>query len=123
MPNLVQSEANRLLDLSLPAAGCTVKLTSTAPTATTAGTVLAGSGYADQAIATAAASAGAKTFPTADVLFPAATGADWATIVGLELWNGTERRWFKALSASEQRTVKVGDQYRIAANSLSAAAS
>lgn len=124
MANLVQTEANRLLDLSLPTTlnAIYLALTSTAPTATAAGTELTGSGYARQSMGTLpAAASGQKTGPSAQISFPTVTGSDWLTILGYEAWDAVtagNRRWFRALTAPEQRTPKVGDTFRVAANAL-----
>ena len=115
--NLTNGEEDRLLDLSLPttANACQLRLTSTAPTDAAAGTELSGNGYVAQDFTVAASSGGSKSNP--QILFPAATGA-WSTIVGYEVWVGTERRWYRALTAGEQRTLASGDQYRIQAGQL-----
>ena len=120
MANLTVSESNRLLDTSLPDATLYLALTSTAPTASAAGTELAGGGYVRMAIPlSVAASAGAKS-NSAQMLWAAAT-ADWLTILGYDIYDqaaGGNRRWWRALSVAEQRTVKQGDQYRIAQGAL-----
>jgi hypothetical protein len=124
MANLVTTEANRLLDTSLPNSLNSVylALTSTAPTAGAAGTKLTGNGYARQSLGTpTAASAGAKTLPSAQINFPTVVTADWLTILGYEVWDAStagNRRWFRSLSVAEQRTPKVGDTFRVAANAL-----
>lgn len=116
--NLTDVEENRLLDLSLPTGANAVqcRLTSTAPTDSAAGTEIAVGGYAAQNFTVGAAAAGSKTH-AADILFPVAT-ADYPTILGIEIWVGTDRRWYRALAVAEQRAPKTGDQYRIAAGSL-----
>ena len=118
--NLTDAEENRLLDLSLPGTGMFVRLTSTTPTDSAAGTELSGNGYTPKAITFGAASGGSKT-NSAEVLFDTVTTADWATILGIEIWDastGGNRRWYRALAPAEQRTPAVGDQYRIAASAL-----
>lgn len=120
MANLVNAEENRLLDLSLPDDNVWLALVSTAPTASAAGSELVGNGYARQPISMAAASAGAKTNDT-QILFPVVITADWATILGYEIWDAVSagnRRWFLALGGAAQRTPKVGDQYRVAVGAL-----
>ena len=119
--NLTDAEENRLLDLSLPGTGMFVRLTSTTPTDSAAGTELSGNGYTPKAITFAAASGGSKT-SSAEVLFDAVTGADWVTILGIEIWDaasGGNRRWYRPLAVGERRTPAVGDQYRIANGALS----
>lgn len=117
--NLTNAEENRLLDASLPvgAGACQLRLTSDAPTDAAAGTELAGNGYAAQNFTATAAAAGTKE-NAADILFPAAVGADWAEIQGYEVWVGAERRWYRALAVAERRTVRIGDVYRVAAGIL-----
>lgn len=120
MANLTTSEANRLLDNSLPDASLYLALTSTAPTAGAPGTELAGGSYARMVIPLSiAAAAGSKSNSTQ--MLWAAASADWATILGYDIYDAAvagNRRWFRALSAAEQRAVKAGDQYRIAQGNL-----
>jgi hypothetical protein len=119
--NLTQVEANRLLDLTIVSASVFLALTSTVPTATAAGTELTGNGYARQAITAATAAAAGSKSNTAQILFPTVVTADWATILGFEVWDAVtagSRRWWRALSVAEQRTPKVGDQFRVATGAL-----
>jgi hypothetical protein len=119
--NLTQAEANRLLDLTIVSGSVFLALTSTVPAATAAGTELSGNGYARQAITAATAAAAGSKANTAQILFPTVTTADWATILGFEVWDAAtagNRRWWRALSAAEQRTPKVGDQFRVATGAL-----
>jgi hypothetical protein len=119
--NLTQSEANRLLDLTIVSGSVYLALTSTVPTATSAGTELTGNAYARQAITASTAAAAGSKANTAQILFPAVTGADWLTILGFEVWDASTagaRRWWRALSVAEQRTPKVGDQFRVATGAL-----
>jgi hypothetical protein len=118
--NLTNAEENRLLDLSLPTGGTIyLALYTAAPSDAGGGTEVAGGGYARQALSVPAASNGQKS-NSLEVLFPEAT-ADWGTIVALGVvdasTNGT-LRWYRALDASEQRTVRTGDQYRVAPGAL-----
>jgi hypothetical protein len=95
-------------------------LTSTAPTDATAGTELTGNGYTRQAMATTAASGGSKT-NSAQINFGPVTTANWLTILGYDIYDAStagHRRWYRALSAGEQRTPAVGDTYRVAASAL-----
>ncbi len=116
--NLTDAEETRLLDLSLPtgANACQLRLSSNSPTDSVAGTELAGNGYAPQNFTSSAAAAGSKN-NVGEILFPAATGA-WLEIQGYEVWVGTERRWYRALTVAERRTLALNDQYRIAAATL-----
>ena len=86
----------------------------------TAARVLSGNGYADQALTCNSASGGSKS-NNAAVNFPVVTTAAWPTILGIEVWDSglTRRAWHRALTAGEQRTPQVGDQYVIASGALS----
>ncbi len=118
--NLTDHEENRLLNLSLPAGGGVyLALFTAAPDETGGGTEPAGDGYARQELATTAAAAGSKA-NAADVLFGAAT-AGWGTILAVGVYDALTAgnlRWYRTLTAGEQRTVNLGDQYRVAAGAL-----
>lgn len=121
--NLTQAEANRLLDLTIVSGSVYLALTSTVPTATAAGTELVGNGYIRQAITAATPAAAGSKANTAQILFPTVVTADWLPILGFEIWDAATaggRRWWRALSAPEQRTPKVGDQFRVLAGGLTA---
>jgi hypothetical protein len=118
--NLTDAEENRLLDLSIPTTGMYLALTSTAPTDAAAGTELSGNGYTRQAMATSAAASGSKT-NSAQINFGPVTTSAWATILGYDIYDASSagnRRWYRALTAGEQRTPNVGDTYRVAASAL-----
>jgi hypothetical protein len=118
--NITDAEENRLLDLSIPTSGMYLALTSTAPTDAAAGTELTGNGYTRQAMATTAAASGSKT-NSAQINYGPVTTADWLAILGYDVYDAStagNRRWYRALAAGEQRTPKVGDTYRVAANAL-----
>lgn len=118
MPNLTNSEENRLLDTSLD--GTYLALYTTAPAEDgTGGVEISGNGYARQLISFGAASGGQKQ-NNADILFPAATGAQ-GTIVAygiLSAVTGGTIRWHRTLTVGEQRTIASGDQYRITSGVL-----
>jgi len=101
--SLVQAQANKVLDTVLGTAAPTlftgaakIRLTTTAPTATTAGTELTGTGYTPggSTIVFNSASGGSATGPTSTISWTNNSGGSWS-IVGLEIWDsaGTPLRW------------------------------
>lgn len=127
MSNLVQTEANHLLDASLgttaysnPTAPVKLALMSANGTNSTAGTEVAnagGSTYSRQTTAFSAASAGATS--NSGIINFANMPA--ITTTGVELWDsaGTPiRRWFGALSAN--KTTALGDTLSFAIGSITA---
>jgi hypothetical protein len=123
--NLVQAEANAILNVSSGQAAYTapttpikVRLMTANGTATSAGTEVTnggGSTYAPQTITFSAASAGSITNSGA-LNFTNMPGA--TTVVGVEEWDslGTPvRRWFGALTAS--KATNLGDTFTINASS------
>jgi hypothetical protein len=118
--NLTDAEENRLLDLSIPTTGMYLALTSTAPTDAAAGTELSGNGYTRQQMTTSAAASGSKS-NNAQINYGPVTTADWLTILGYDVYDAASagnRRWYRGLTAGEQRTPKVGDTYRVASGAL-----
>jgi hypothetical protein len=115
--NLSDAEENRLLDLSLPtgAGAIQIRLRSTAPTDAADGTAIGGGNDVTEDFAVGAAAAGTKS-NSAEILFPAAVAQ--YSVQGYDFYVGAERRWYHALPAPDQRTVEIGDQYRIAAGDL-----
>lgn len=104
MPAIVQAQANRLIDASLGTTPLTafsgaakVRLTTTAPTATAAGTELTGTGYTagGQTITFAAAASGTTSNTGAAIQWTNSSGGTWS-IVGIEIWDsaGTPLRWW-----------------------------
>jgi hypothetical protein len=121
--NLVQAEANRLLDASF---GTTAYVDPTGPmqlalvtangSATAAGTEVTGGSYARQTLTMDAASAGA-TSNSETISF---TGMPAVTVVGVEVYDsaGSPRRcWWGALTAS--KTLGAGDTLTFSAGGLS----
>lgn len=99
----VQAQANKVLDLTLGTSTPTMftgaaklRLTTTAPTATAAGTELTGTGYTTggSTIVFNAAATGSATGPTTQLQLTNGSGGTWS-IVGLEIWDsaGTPLRW------------------------------
>src|ERR1700753_2883195 len=107
MAAIVQVAPTPLTDRRLCTASLTafsgapkVRLTTTAPTATSAGTELTGTGYTAGGTATvfASASSGSATGPTSGsgaISWTNGSGSSWS-IVGLEIWDqaGTPIRWW-----------------------------
>lgn len=122
--NIVQAEANRLLDASFattayvdPTGPMKLALDTVNGTATAAGTEVTGGSYARQTLTMAAASAGSASNSGA-ISF---TGMPAATVTGVEIYDsaGSPRRaWWGALTAS--KTVGAGDTLSFAASALSA---
>jgi len=122
MSNLVEAEANRLLDGSLgtttyadPTGPMKLALVTANGSATAAGTEVTGGGYARQTVAFSAASAGAAS-NTGIVSF---TNMPAATVVGAEIYDsaGTPRRgWFGGLATS--KTTGAGDTLSFAVGAL-----
>lgn len=115
--NLSNTEENRLLDNSLPtgAGAIEIRLRSTAPTDAADGAAIAGGNDVQENFTVTAAAGGTKE-NTAEILFAAAVAA--YDVQGYDFYVGAERRWYRALTAPEQRHLEPGDQYRIAAGAL-----
>lgn len=133
MAAIVQVQANKILDLTLGTSAPTmfttpakVRLTTTTPTNTTAGTELTGSGYTTGGVSLAgntfsAASAGATTGPATSALsWTNASGGAWS-IVGVEIWdsNGTPLRWWYGVFTGQPISVANGNTFQIAVGALS----
>jgi len=95
MPAIVQAQANKLLDASLGTAALTafsgaakIRLTTTAPTATAAGTELTGTGYTagGSTITFGSASAGSAANSGSAIQWTNNSGSSWS-IVGAEIWD------------------------------------
>ena len=108
MAAIVQAQANQILTATLAIGGSNtvgatspmkMRLTTTAPTSTTAGLELSATGYTTggQAIAFATASGGSTSGPTGSAISWTNTGGtNWTGIVGLEIIDtaGTPIRWW-----------------------------
>lgn len=122
--NIVQAEANRLLDASFGTAAFTapttpmkVALLTANGSPTAAGTEVTGGSYARQNLVMAAASAGAAS-NSGSIAF---TNMPAATVTGVDIYDsaGSPRRaWQGALGAS--RTTGAGDTLSFAASSITA---
>lgn len=131
MAAIVQAQANKLLDASLGTTTLTafsgapkVRLTTTAPTATAAGTELTGTGYTAGGTATvfASASSGSALGPTSGsgaISWTNGSGSTW-NIVGLEIWDqaGTPLRWWFGTFVGQPIAVANGNVFQIAVNGI-----
>lgn len=122
MANIVQTEANNLLNgwlgiASYAAATTPMKLavTSTATSATAAGTEASGGGYARQNVAFSTPSAG-TTSNTAQVSFTNMPAGTWTDINIYDSAGTPARRAYGALNAS--KTTASGDTLSFAAGSI-----
>lgn len=133
MAAIVQAQANKILDATLgttPLAAFSgaakIRLTTTAPTATAAGTELAGSGYTagGQAITFAAAAAGSTSNNGAALQWTNNSGGAWS-IVGLEVWDsaGTPIRWWYGTFTGQPISVPAGAIFQISAGAVTVALS
>lgn len=130
MAAIVQAQANKILDATLGTTALTafsgaakVRLTTTAPTATAAGTELTGgSGYTTggSTIVFSAASAGATTGGTSAVSWTNASGGAWS-IVGVEIWDsaGSPIRWWFGNFTGQPISVANGNTFQIAIAAIS----
>ena len=122
--NIVQAEANRLLDASFGVASYTapttpmkLALVTANGSATAAGTEVTGGSYARQTLTMGAAAAGAN----ANSGTISCTSMPAATVAGVEVYDsaGSPRRaWWGALTAS--KTVGAGDTLSFATSSITA---
>ncbi len=118
MANLVQVEADAILNASSGTAAYTapttpikVALVTALGTATAAGTEVTGGSYARQTLTMAAAAAGSASSNAALTY----TGMPACTVVGVDEYDSAAtpvRRWFGSLTAS--KTVNAGDTLSIA---------
>lgn len=125
MANIVQAEAQRLLDASLstasytaPTTGMAVALVTATGSSTAAGTEVTGGSYARQNVTFGSASAATPSVASNSgaVTF---TGMPACTVTGVDIFdrNGTPRRaYFGNLSAS--KTVGAGDTLSFAIGAL-----
>jgi hypothetical protein len=132
MAAIVQARANNILDATLGTASLTaftgaakIRLTTTAPTATTAGTELTGTGYTTggATIVFAAAASGA-TSNTGAVSWTNGSGSTW-TVQGLEVWDSAGsplRFWFGSFTGAPI-SVPNGAVLQIAASAITVALS
>ncbi len=124
MANIVQAEANNMLNASLGKASYTatvtplkLKLVTANGSATAAGTVVTGGSYTDQDITAAIATgSGGSTSNSGAITF---SGMPAVTVVGVEIWDSAStpvRKWYGALTAS--KTTASGDSISFAVGAL-----
>lgn len=124
----VTLQANKVLDLTLGTSAPTmftgaakVRLTTTAPTASAAGTELTGTGYTagGATIVFNAASAGSATGPTSVIQWTNGSGGSWS-IVGLEIWDsaGTALRWHWGTWTGQPISVPNGAIFQVSAAAI-----
>lgn len=136
MAGLVVARAAALVDGSLGTSGFPtftgapkVRYTTTAPTATAAGTELTGTGYTAGGLSlsgnlfqAASTSTGLAVGPhTSALQITNGSGATW-NIVGVEIWDsaGTPLRWWWGLFTGQPLAVPVGAVFQVAVDALSA---
>lgn len=123
MTALVQTQAAALLKASLGVASLTafsgsakIRLTTTTPTATTAGTELTGSGYTTggSTIVFNTTSTNSTTGPTSTISWTNSSGSTWS-IVGLEIWDsaGTPVRWWYGTWTGQPISVVNGNTFQV----------
>jgi hypothetical protein len=116
MAAVVTAQANKLIDTILVTAaptlsvtGISTRLTTTSPTASSAGTELTGgSGY----------TTGGTTTITV-LTWTNASGGSWS-IVGIELWDqaGTPIRWLFGLWTGQPVSIANGNTFQVAAGAV-----
>lgn len=129
MTALVQVRAADLLEASLGVSSLTaftgsakLRLTTTAPSATAAGTELTGTGYTSggQTIAFNTTSTASTTGPVSAITWTNSGGSAWTGIVGLEIWDsaGTPLRWWYGLWTGQPLVVAAGNSFVVQAGSI-----
>ena len=95
-----------------------IALTSDVPSES-GGTELAGNGYVRQTVTFPTATGSPRsTSNSVEILFPVATGADWAQIVGVEVREvSTDRLLFKG-PLDAPVSIALGEQFRFAPGDL-----
>ena len=129
MTALVQTQAAALLKASLGVASLTafsgsanVRLTTTTPTATAAGTELVATGYTagGKAIVFNTTSTNSTTGPTVAQTWTNSGGGSWTGIVGLEIWDsaGTPVRWWYGTWTGQPIVIAAGNSFQIAIGAI-----
>lgn len=133
MAAIVTVAANKLLDASLGTAALTafsgaakIRLTTTAPTASSAGTELTGTGYTagGSTITFSSASAGSTSNSGSALTWTNGSGGSWS-IVGLEIWDsaGTPLRFWFGSFTGQPITVANGNIFQISTGAITVALS
>ena len=132
MAAIVQAQANQILTAMLAIGGSNtigavspmkLRLTSSAPTATTAGTELSATGYTagGTAITFATASGGSTSGPSGSAIsWTNSSGASWLGIQGLELWDtaGTPVRWWFGLWSGQPIVIAAGNTFSVSTSAV-----
>lgn len=133
MAAIVQAQANKLLDATLGTTALTafsgaakIRLTTTAPSATAAGTELTGTGYTTggSTVTFSAAASGSTSNSGAAIQWTNGSGGTWS-IVGLEIWDsaGTPIRWWYGNFTGQPISVANGNIFQISVGAISVALS
>jgi hypothetical protein len=132
MAAIVQAQANQILTATLAIGGSNtvgatsplkLKLTSTAPSSTTAGTELSATGYTagGTAITFATASGGSTSGPTGSAIsWTNSGGSSWGSIVGLEVWDtaGTPVRWWFGTWSGQPIVIAAGNTFSVSVSAV-----
>jgi hypothetical protein len=133
MAAIVQAQANKLLDATLGTASLTAfsgaakcRLTTTAPTATAAGTELTGTGYTagGSTITFSSAASGSTSNSGSALTWTNGSGSSWS-IVGVEIWDsaGTPIRWWFGNFTGQPISVPNGAIFQISTGAITVALS
>lgn len=128
MTALTTAAAARLIQASLGVASLTafsgsanLRLTTTAPTASTAGTELTGSGYTagGKTLSFNSTSSNSTTGPTVSLSWTNSSGSTWS-IVGAEIWDsaGTPFRWWYTNWNGQPVSVANGNTFTVSVSAL-----
>lgn len=128
MSAIVQAQANLILNETLGVSSPTLftgqgmlRLVTTVPTVTAAGTELSGTGYTTGGTACNfnSAAAGQTTGPTVGLSWTNGSGSTW-NIVGAELWDsaGTPLRWWFGVFTGQPITVANGNIFSISVGGI-----
>lgn len=129
MAAIVTVAANKMLDATLGTTSLTafsgaakIRLTTSLPSASAAGTELSGTGYTagGSTIVFAAASANAAANSGSAITWTNGSGGSWS-IVGLEIWDsaGTPLRWWYGPWTGQPISVPNGAIFSIATSAVS----
>ena len=132
MAAIVQAQANQILTASLAIGGTNtigatspvkVRLTTTAPSSTAAGTELSATGYTvgGTAITFATASGGSTSGPTGSAIsWTNSSGSAWSGVVGLELWDSasTPVRWWFGLWSGQPIVIAAGNTFSVSTSAI-----
>jgi hypothetical protein len=133
MAAIVQAQANAILTATLAIGGTSsttgatspmkLRLTTTAPTSTTAGTELSATGYTTggTAITFATASGGSTSGPSGSAIsWTNSGGTAWTGIVGLEIIDtaGTAVRWWFGTWSGQPIVIAAGNTFSVSTSAV-----